>query len=186
MNRRIARGIAKIRGDRSAQWLSDSTAEIGHRVSRETISNYENGRKKVLDVADLLVIAQALDVGLIDLLLPDPGDSDVWESPVHQASATEAARNLQRTNLHWPAFRLQSMIDGFVQASRAADDHTLPADERRRAAATAVTFGESALERYDRMNPKVWPQVLVDREFTKSDLAYELSIMRAWAEFEDE
>ena len=33
------------------------------------------------------------------------------------ASATEAARNLQRTNLHWPAFRLQSMIDGFVQAS---------------------------------------------------------------------
>ncbi|WP_156380618.1 MULTISPECIES: XRE family transcriptional regulator [unclassified Rhodococcus (in: high G+C Gram-positive bacteria)] len=55
----------------SGQALSDRTAELGHHISRAVISDLETGRRRGLDVADLLTLAAALDVAPAQLLFPD-------------------------------------------------------------------------------------------------------------------
>ncbi|MFI1914548.1 hypothetical protein [Nocardia sp. NPDC020380] len=79
--RRVADAIKRHRGDRSAQWLSDHTAELGHRVTRSTISDLEVGRRTRLEVTELLVLAQALQIPPILLLFPDVPDGPVEYLP---------------------------------------------------------------------------------------------------------
>jgi transcriptional regulator with XRE-family HTH domain len=69
---RIAGEIRRLRGDRSGQWLSDRTEELGHRVSRSTISEIETGRRKSITVSDLILLAAALDTAPIALIYPGP------------------------------------------------------------------------------------------------------------------
>lgn len=78
---RIARAIRDLRGERSGQWLSDRTAELGHRVSRSTISEIETGRRKSITVADLIILAAALDTVPIALIYPGPYDQDARVLP---------------------------------------------------------------------------------------------------------
>ncbi|MFE0189271.1 helix-turn-helix domain-containing protein [Streptomyces sp. NPDC058989] len=54
----------------SAQRLSDRCAELGMEVPRATISNLENGRRTSVSVAELLVLAAALDVPPATLVFP--------------------------------------------------------------------------------------------------------------------
>lgn len=69
---RIASEIKRLRADRSGQWLSDRTAEMGLRVSRSTISEIETGRRKSITVTDLILLAAALDTAPIALIYPGP------------------------------------------------------------------------------------------------------------------
>ena len=63
LHARIAQAIRTARQGRlSAQQLADETERLGYGISRSQIANYESGRKKSLDVADLFVIAAALGV----------------------------------------------------------------------------------------------------------------------------
>jgi hypothetical protein len=68
-------GIAAMkvaRGDRTAKWLSDRTDELGYRVSPTVIAKLDSGhRGDVLSVAELLIIAAALDVPPVAVLFPD-------------------------------------------------------------------------------------------------------------------
>ena len=58
LHARIAQAIRTNRHGRlSAQQLADETERLGYGISRSQIANYESGRKKSLDVAELLVIA---------------------------------------------------------------------------------------------------------------------------------
>lgn len=72
---RIAKEIERRRthspsGKLSAQWLSDRTHELGHRVGRSRISDLETGRRKRMDITELIVLAEALDVPPVELLFP--------------------------------------------------------------------------------------------------------------------
>ena len=72
---RIANEIERLRtahpeGKKSAQWLSDRTHELGHRVGRSRISDLETGRRKRMDVTELMVIAEALGIPPVQLLFP--------------------------------------------------------------------------------------------------------------------
>lgn len=78
---RIAAEIKRLRGDRAGQWLSDRTAELGQRVSRSTISEIETGRRKSITVADLIILAAALDTVPLALIYPGPYDQDVRALP---------------------------------------------------------------------------------------------------------
>lgn len=80
----------QLRGERSAQWLSDRTDELGHRVSRSTISDLETGRRARLEVAELLVLAAALDVPPLLLLYPEVPDGEVEVLPGMFVSSEEA------------------------------------------------------------------------------------------------
>lgn len=74
---RIAATVKRLRGKRSGQWLSDRTADLGHRVPRTTISELENGKRKYVSTAELCVLAWALKVPPVQLLYPDLPDGPV-------------------------------------------------------------------------------------------------------------
>ena len=79
---RVAAQMQAIRKDLglTAAQLSDRTEQFGKRISRAVISDLETGRKKSLELADVIILAAALDVPPIQMIypgLPD-GDVEVW------------------------------------------------------------------------------------------------------------
>lgn len=72
---RIGEAIKALRGERSTQWISDATDELGQRISRSTITDIEIGRRKYIAVHELSLISAALGVTPVTLLtygtLPD-------------------------------------------------------------------------------------------------------------------
>lgn len=76
LHQRIADAIKAARQDKfTAEKLEGETERLGHPVSRYALANYESGRKRRLDVAELVVLATALDVAPSELLFPgDPDD----------------------------------------------------------------------------------------------------------------
>jgi transcriptional regulator with XRE-family HTH domain len=91
LHARIAQAIRTARQGRlSAQQLADETERLGYGISRSQIANYESGRKKSLDVAELLVIAAALGVPPLQLLLPGEPDVDVEMLPGQRTSTFHA------------------------------------------------------------------------------------------------
>lgn len=80
--RRVGRAIKDARGGRSAAWLSDRTAELGFRISPTVIAKLDSGhRGSVLSVAELIVLAYALDIPPGALLYPDLPDGSVEVLP---------------------------------------------------------------------------------------------------------
>lgn len=65
----------------SAQEVSTRTADLGHEVKRALIADMENGRRPVLPVADLLVLAEALAMPPMMLLFPPVLGDDVEPLP---------------------------------------------------------------------------------------------------------
>ncbi|MCA4996276.1 hypothetical protein HWD35_16275 [Tsukamurella tyrosinosolvens] len=186
MNRQIAEGIVALRGRRSAQWLSDRTAELGHRVSRAAISNFENHRKKSLDIADLLVIAKALQVGLVDLIYPDPASPEVWVAPNEPLPAWRAAQELMTTASYANVIDLHSILYQYRFAKLRAD--RAEGATRSQLAETAIVLGEQAIALYDKLEPKVWPWPYyldeiegdVPPEHSPEEIEADLLSLRTW------
>lgn len=74
----VASAIRARREERglSASALADGTGGV---ITRDTIANLESGRKRVLDIAELIVLAKALGVAPISLLYART--NDVEQSP---------------------------------------------------------------------------------------------------------
>lgn len=74
------------------QWLSDRTDELGHPVSRSTISELENGKRQTISLDAVIVLAAALEASVADLLYPG-GTDEVEVLPgefVERSKAVEA------------------------------------------------------------------------------------------------
>jgi hypothetical protein len=54
----------------SVQKLADTTAELGMEIPRSVLANLESGRRETISVAEVLVLAAALDVSPIELIFP--------------------------------------------------------------------------------------------------------------------
>ncbi|MBY6438245.1 helix-turn-helix transcriptional regulator [Rhodococcus kroppenstedtii] len=71
---RVGGEVRRLRGASvpplSAQALADRTSALGHPISRAVISDLETGRRKGLDVSDLLALSAALRVAPAQLLFP--------------------------------------------------------------------------------------------------------------------
>lgn len=91
LHRRIAAAIKRARGARSAQWLADETERLGFPISRAAIANYESGRKKGLDVAELVALAAALQIPALALIFPDVPDGLVELLPNVSTTSWDAA-----------------------------------------------------------------------------------------------
>ncbi|OFR92061.1 hypothetical protein HMPREF2860_05130 [Corynebacterium sp. HMSC064E10] len=91
----------------SAQALSDKTAELGHKISRSAIADYSNeNRRPRVSVADLLVLARALDMPPLYLLFPNPAGETVTYLPgEHDASG-------------YGALRFVGMVEGYTSDDR--------------------------------------------------------------------
>lgn len=92
LHERIGAAIRQARAGRrmSAQQVADKTADLGYPVSRSQIANFESGRKRTLDVAELMIVAAALDVPAVSLLFGGHPDRDVEVLP-GQTTQTVAA-----------------------------------------------------------------------------------------------
>jgi len=88
---RIAAAIKNARGNRSAQWLADETERLGYPISRAAIANYESGRKKGLDIAELLVLAAALRIPPLAVLFPQLPEGFVEVLPGVETTSWDAA-----------------------------------------------------------------------------------------------
>ena len=72
LTRVIAREIQRHRKAQrmSVQQLSDAAERLGVTIQRPVLSNLENGRRNTISVAELLVLAQALNVPPLQLVFP--------------------------------------------------------------------------------------------------------------------
>jgi hypothetical protein len=83
---RVAKEVHRLRGTRSAQWLANRTAELGYEVTRSVIADLENGRRKYVTTAELMVLARALNTTPIALLYPGPYGSNVAMLPFMEST----------------------------------------------------------------------------------------------------
>ncbi|WP_167542656.1 helix-turn-helix domain-containing protein [Mycobacterium europaeum] len=74
---RVGAAVRSLRGKgRSAQWLADATKALGYPIGRATISEIERGSRRTITVAELLILARALNTSPTNLMYPDPQDDD--------------------------------------------------------------------------------------------------------------
>lgn len=74
----------------SAERLSTECAQLGYPIPRAVISNLENGARESVSLAELLVLAAALDVPPASLLFPVGHSEDVEALPDQRWSTIEA------------------------------------------------------------------------------------------------
>lgn len=92
--RRIGRQVQKSRKERkmTAQDLADRTAELGHPIGRATITDIDLGRRQSVTVAELLILAAALEISPVALLYEDQfADGAVEVLPGTTTTAAQAA-----------------------------------------------------------------------------------------------
>lgn len=78
---RIGAAVKELRGKRTGQWLADRTTELGMKMTRQTITDLENGRRRYVTTAELAVLAAALNTAPIALLYPGPYDRRIEVLP---------------------------------------------------------------------------------------------------------
>ena len=128
LHERIAQAIRNAREGRlSAQQLADETERLGYPISRSQIANYESGRKQGLDVAELLVLAAALEVPPVALLFGGHPDQDVEMLPGQSAPTFHAIAWFSGDReLAWPGPDL-GLDEARDQADQAVADPDSPA-----------------------------------------------------------
>src|SRR3954451_3004693 len=93
--KRIGTAVQKRR--KALSWtgvqLADRTAELGYPITRVAISKIEtNSRAGKFDVAELLVLAEALGIPPVLLLAADFPDGKVETLPGHTVDSLDAVR----------------------------------------------------------------------------------------------
>lgn len=91
---RIGREVQRLRKAASltAQQLGDRAGELGLKMTRQAISDLENGRRRYVTTSELVVLAAALDTSPVALVYPGPyGDEMIELLPGMQASKFIAA-----------------------------------------------------------------------------------------------
>jgi transcriptional regulator with XRE-family HTH domain len=153
--------IRKRRG-MSAQALADATAELGYPIARSVIANLENGRRESVTVAELLVLARALDVPPVLLVFPvgDAPEAEVLPGTLVRTWAAtqwftgEAPLPLETPGHRWAdRQRWEDNATALFRGNAAAIKRWLDADENVRTSRKA--------DRAER--EREWRDVALDR-----------------------
>ncbi len=76
----------------SMQKLADRTAELGVAIPRSVLANLESGRRETVSVAEVLVLAAALNVAPIELMCPVGFDKQTEMLPGRMMDPLDAMR----------------------------------------------------------------------------------------------
>lgn len=123
---KLGKAVQKLRGERSAVWLEQRTAELGLKMTRQTVADLESGRRRFVTTAELLVLAAALDTTPIALMYPNPSDEPdnvVEVLPGIEATGFQAAQ--------WFSGSRVGFTEEDVEVE--ADDDAAESDRRRAA-----------------------------------------------------
>lgn len=170
LHQRIAKAIRTARQGRlSAQELADETARLGYPISRSQIANYESGRKQGLDVAEVLVLAAALEVPPVTLLFGGPPDEEVemlpdWTGPAFFGIAWFSGDR----ELAWPGPEVTDVDEARDQVNAAVADPDSPAAAvLRLTRERAVLHRDLALSRFaSKRGMATWDDEQFDRVVT--------------------
>jgi len=104
IHQRIAEAIRRAREAQklSAQQLADETQRLGYPITRSQIANYESGRKRRLDVAEITVLAAALNTSPVALLYPGPYDKEIEVLPGVLTTELKRCNGFQATVMDSP------------------------------------------------------------------------------------
>lgn len=89
--KRVGEAVKAARGDMSAVELSAKCEKLGLPIHRTTLSKIEKGRSS-FDLAELIVLARALDVPPLGLIYPDQPDGSVEVWPGTKVRSIDAAQ----------------------------------------------------------------------------------------------
>lgn len=134
-NRLVERMAAEIRRLRtsqkmSAQALADRVTELGLAMSRSTLADIENGRRKFITVAELLAIANALNAAPIMLVFPGPyTEPEVVDGLPAKTSGDPMGYAYKSEAMRW--FCGESMNDRIITNFAAYEDNRRPLREAR-------------------------------------------------------
>jgi len=120
---KLGRAVQQRRGARSAVWLEHRTAELGLKVTRQTIADLESGRRRFVTTAELLVLAAALNTTPVDLMFPNVSDEP--------ENVVEVLPGVETTGFQ-AAQWLSGHRDGFVDPDDALEERDDRAAERAR------------------------------------------------------
>ncbi len=123
LHQRIAGAIRDARhGQLTAQQLADKTSQLGYPITRSQIANYESGRTQSLDIAELLVLAEALGVSALSLLFPGPPDRRIEIVPGLPMSTLEAIMRFSGDgDALWPRIKMAALIEDLSRIAGAMD-----------------------------------------------------------------
>ncbi len=76
----------------SAQKLSDACAELGMEFPRTTLADLESGRRAHISLAELLVLARALDIPPLWLIFPVGAEAETEVLPCQRRASFRAAQ----------------------------------------------------------------------------------------------
>lgn len=105
----------------SAAKLADRTEEIGYGISRSVVADLETGRKKSIDVPELLVLAAALGVSPAQLVFPELPRGKVEVLPGLDQESHDALRwfsgeaGLMRPSTDWSERGDEEPMDVWVR-----------------------------------------------------------------------
>lgn len=128
VTRTVAREIRRHR-DRhkmSAQQLADRTAELGMPIPRAVLANLESGRRDVVTVAEVLVLAAALRVAPAELFCPVGFDEEIELLPgrlVDPLSGSKWVNGELALDLNGPELGFQVPPAGEESNARLAEQH---------------------------------------------------------------
>lgn len=136
LTRMVAREIRRHRDRRklSAQQLADRTAELGSPVPRNVIANLESGRRDVITVAEVLVLAAALDVAPTELICPVGFDEQIELLPGRMMDPLQASRWVDgelALDVTGPEAAFRAPGAGDQSGTRLAEEHAGLLDEVR-------------------------------------------------------
>lgn len=101
----VGASIKSLRGKRSAAWLSGETEKLGLKLTRQTIADLENGRRRYVTTAELLVLAEALNTAPVALVYSGPYHQDVEVLPGVVKTKYDAAQWISGLS-YWGAAEL--------------------------------------------------------------------------------
>lgn len=90
MTQAIGRRVKKLRGKTTVLGLQKRTEELGFRVSRSAISELETGKRNSISVAELLVLAAALEVPPLFLIWDNYPEGEAEMLPDFRVEAFDA------------------------------------------------------------------------------------------------
>ncbi|MFI5495277.1 helix-turn-helix domain-containing protein [Actinoplanes sp. NPDC051859] len=140
----FARNIRRRRNGRglSAQQLADACAGIGHAIPRSVLANLESGRREVVNLAEVLVLAEVLEVSPVELMIPLGDVADFEVLPGRTVPAT-AAMQWIRGEAPLPGSTWDGGSDGSsVVASYLVHQQTIDRWHWNRAYAELIRKGE--------------------------------------------
>jgi len=128
VTRTVAREVRRHRDRRkmSAQQLADRTAELGMPIPRAVLANLESGRRDVVTVAEVLVLAAALGVTPTELFCPVGFDEEIELLPGRAAdplSGSQWINGQLALDLNGPELGFQLPPAGEESNAQLAEQH---------------------------------------------------------------